>query len=258
MSWFANLVGSTIGKKLIMALTGLLIFGFTVGHMAGNLQLFVSADMFNGYAFSLKSNVPLLWGTRIALLTAFPLHIWSAISLSRANAAARPSSYGAWAPQRSTLMSRTMKFGGFVLLAFVVYHILHFTVTPVWGFGIEDGFSTTIKGETAHDAHAMVLSGFSGVMGFVNVGFYLLAVAALFLHLYHGVWSATQTLGINHKDWVKVRKTVAAGFALVVCGGFALVPILTSTGVTEMLNDAIASVQVDSTSATAMNQEPTQ
>jgi succinate dehydrogenase / fumarate reductase cytochrome b subunit len=244
MSWFTNLYASSIGKKLIMALTGLIIFGFAVGHMSGNLLIFLGPDVFNGYAAALKGNLPLLWVTRLTLLAAFPLHIFSAIQLKRLNAAARPSNYGEWQPQASTRSSRTMIYGGVVLLFFIVYHILHFTLhiqQPEFA-----ALTYNLDGEQVHGAFEMVLMGFAPTgMGIFHVVLYLAAMVALCLHIYHGVWSAMQSLGLNHPKYNDLRKRVAAAFAFVLLIGFSAGPLLTIAGVTKAAGEAFTKQSVD-------------
>ncbi|MFO0005694.1 MAG: succinate:quinone oxidoreductase, partial [bacterium] len=128
MSWLSRFLSSSIGLKVVMAISGLVLFGFTVAHMAGNLQVFLGADAYNHYAESLQGNKPLLWTARLTLLGMVSAHIASAVTLALRSKAARPVGYS----QRSFLSGsyavHTMKFGGFVLLAFIVYHLLHFTV----------------------------------------------------------------------------------------------------------------------------------
>lgn len=251
MSWFTNLYASSIGKKLVMAITGLIIFGFAVGHMSGNLLIFLGPDVFNDYAHTLQTSGPILWGTRITLLVAFPAHIISAIQLKKQNSAARPQAYGQLTSQASTLSSRTMIYGGFVLLAFIVYHILHFTL-KVTQPGLDA--MTMLNGEEVHDAYGMVVAGFtSGAMGWAHVGLYVTAMVALGLHLYHGAWSALQSMGLNHPKYNAMRKQAAVAFAFIVSIGFSLGPILTAVGVTESLGEAFAQEQVEqpNTHATA-------
>ena len=248
MSWFKNLYASSIGKKLVMAITGLIIFGFAVGHMSGNLLIFLGPDVFNGYAAALQGNPPLLWGTRLVLLASFPLHIFSAIQLKRLNAAARPSDYGEWKPQASTRSSRTMIWGGMVLLGFIVYHLLHFTLR-VTQPGLED-LTYNLDGAMVHDAHRMVLMGFAPTaMGIFHVVLYVSAMVALCLHIYHGVWSAMQSLGLNHPKYNVLRKQVAAAFAFLLLIGFSAGPLLTIAGVTKAAGEAFtkqSTQQVDS------------
>ncbi|MCB9765857.1 MAG: succinate dehydrogenase cytochrome b subunit [Alphaproteobacteria bacterium] len=223
MNALASLYGSTIGKKAVMAVTGLIIFGFTIGHMAGNLLVFLGPDAINSYAEGLHHNAPLLWGTRITLLFAIPLHAWSAIALVRRSAAARPSRYKHHKAQAATYASRTMKYGGFILLAFIVYHILHYTLHVP-----NPEFAALVDDQGRHDVYTMVVTGFSNP---VVVGAYLIAMASLGLHLSHGAWSMLQTLGLNHPKYNALRKTAAVTLAVLLIAGFSSVPIAVITGI---------------------------
>ena len=130
--WVLTLYRSTIGKKAIMAVTGLVLVGFVIGHMAGNLQVFLGATKMNAYASFLKSLGELLWLARIGLFVALVLHVLMAWQLTRLKQQARPVGYESRAPQVSTVASRTMRWGGVLLLVFVVFHILHFTTGTVF------------------------------------------------------------------------------------------------------------------------------
>ncbi len=226
MQALLNLWDSTIGKKIVMAVTGLIIFGFVIGHMAGNLLIFAGADVFNAYAHGLKSNAPLLWGTRLTLLGAIPLHILSAIQLVKRNQGAREGDYGATEYKRATLASRFMKFGGFFLLAFILLHLAQYTL-----FLTDPGYADLLDTQGRHNAYEMVLDGFSNPL---YVCLYLVAMACLFLHLDHGAWSMLQTLGLfSRPDQQERRKLFARVFASLLLVGFSSVPLfvlITSLG----------------------------
>jgi succinate dehydrogenase / fumarate reductase, cytochrome b subunit len=216
MQALLNLWDSTIGKKIVMAVTGLIIFGFVIGHMAGNLLIFLGAEVFNDYAHTLKSNALLLWGTRLTLLAVIPLHVLSAIQVVKRNAGAREGSYGATNYQRSTVASRFMRFGGLLLLGFILLHLAHYTLY------------LTHPHFEGMEPYAMVMLGFSDP---VYVGIYLLAMVCLFLHLDHGAWSLLQTLGLFARpDQQEGRKKFARTFAAVLFIGFSSVPIAVLTG----------------------------
>lgn len=234
MGALSNLYTTTIGKKVIMALTGVLLFGFAIGHMAGNLLVFVGPEALNHYAFVLKSTPLLLWGTRITLLLAFPVHIVTAVQLVQLNAKARPSSYGKWTEGGggSTYASRTMRFGGFIFLFFLLYHLSHYTLFFV--DGTYDTLHYTLEdGTVVHDVHAMVLSGFAH---WWNVVLYLVAVGALFMHLDHGAWSFMQSLGMNHPKWNPLRRQFARGLAGTLFVGFSIQPIFCFLQANDILN----------------------
>jgi succinate dehydrogenase / fumarate reductase cytochrome b subunit len=207
-----------IGKKAVMGLTGAVLFGFVLVHMAGNLQFFLGAGKLDAYGAALKATPPLLWGTRIVLLGAVVLHVTAALQLSALSKAARPVAYQKPGKRASTLANRTMLIGGLVLLAFIVFHLLHFTVGAV--------HPSFVEGKI----HDNVVSGFRVVP--VAVG-YVVAMAALCFHLFHGVWSLTQSLGFNHPKYTPHIKTAATLFAVVVSVGFASLPIAVLVGVAQ-------------------------
>src|SRR5215475_6211412 len=128
MNLITRVFNSSLGKKYIMAVSGCVLFLFVIGHLAGNLQVFLGPEAINRYGHFLQSNTELLWPVRIILLTFIVLHIWAAASLSTENKAARPIAYGAYKPVGSSYASRTMLMSGLVVLAFIIYHLLHYTV----------------------------------------------------------------------------------------------------------------------------------
>ena len=211
-----NLLRSTVGKKVVMAATGLILVAFVIGHVAGNLLVFAGADALNGYSRFLKSSNEVLWGARIVLLTAVLLHIGAAYGLTRAAQAARPIGYGRKEPQAATLASRTIRVGGVVLLLFIVFHLLHFTAGVIQ----PSPFSET-------DVYRNVVGGFS-VPWVAAV--YLVAMAALGLHLYHGAWAAFRTLGLRRPSATPRKRTIATGVAVVVWLGFTSIPLAVLAG----------------------------
>ncbi len=216
---------STIGKKAVMAVTGVLLFGFVVLHMLGNLKIFTGAEHFNEYAESLRTlGAPLLgrgqllWILRAALTLAVVLHILAAYQLTRLNNAARPVSYAKKTRVRSSYAALTMRWGGVVIALFVVYHLLHFTTGDV-------------HPEFVHgDVYSNVVSGFE--VWYV-AAFYILAMTALGLHLYHGLWSMFQTLGRGSGPYRDLIRAGAAGAALLVVIGNVSVPIAVLAGIVE-------------------------
>jgi len=210
-----GLLSTTNGKKAVMALSGVVLYGFVLVHMAGNLQIFLGPAVFNHYAETLKATPPLLWGVRALLLTAVLAHIVSAVSLYMVKRAARPVGYVKLKPQVSSYASRTMYMSGPILLAFIIYHLLHFTV------GV---------GGTAYDALDPYRNVIVGFRFPVVSGFYILSMGLLCLHLYHGVWSGFQSLGISHPKYTPALRTFAKIFAIVVFLGFISVPIGVLTG----------------------------
>src|SRR5262249_44922656 len=148
---------SSLGKKCIMAVTGLAMFGFVVVHMLGNLQIFLGPDAINDYGYFLQSKPELVWPVRLGLLLMVVLHIWAAIKLSAENRAARPAAYGNYKIVAASYASRTMLVSGLILLAFIIYHLLHFTVQLE---GINFVSTNFVKLEDAkhhHDVYNMMI-----------------------------------------------------------------------------------------------------
>jgi succinate dehydrogenase / fumarate reductase cytochrome b subunit len=205
-------LSSTIGRKVVMAVSGLVLVGFVVGHMLGNLLLYQGPEALNEYGRFLREFLHGwgLWIARAGLLVAVVLHIASAVSLARGEIAARPVRYRQWKPLRSTYASRTMRWGGVTVLAFVVYHLLHFT------FG--SAHPDFIEGDVYHN----VVVGFRA---WPVVLFYVLAMVLLGLHLRHGAWSLLQTLGLSHPRWLAVARAAAAALAVIVFVGNVSFPL---------------------------------
>ncbi len=160
MNIVINLFKSSLGKKYIMAVTGLALFVFVIGHLLGNLQIFLGRDAVNTYAAFLKSVPELLWGARLGLLAMVGLHIWAAIQLTVANRSARPIGYADLRPSGASYASRTMIWSGLIVAAFIIYHLLHFTVGWV-DPSFKELEETLVDGTTRHDVYAMLIAGFS-------------------------------------------------------------------------------------------------
>jgi succinate dehydrogenase / fumarate reductase cytochrome b subunit len=213
--WWLSLYRSTIGKKVIMAVTGLIMAGFLVLHMAGNLQAFDGPARINGYSAFLHSTGELLWLARVVLLVAVVLHVDAAIQLTRIARAARPVGYAERRSQVSTIASRSLRWGGVILAAFIVFHILHMTTGTV--------HPSFAPGDVYHNL-------VTGFRVWPVAVFYLVAMGALGLHLYHGVWSSARTLGIARPTPHPLHRPVALVVAVVVAAGFALIPIAVLAG----------------------------
>jgi succinate dehydrogenase / fumarate reductase, cytochrome b subunit len=206
---------STIGMKVVMAVTGLMLIGFVVGHVAANLLVFGGPQAINQYAVSLRDLGPLLWVARIGLLLAAILHIVVAVRLSRLRATARPVGYEKLEPQVSTFASRTIRIGGFVLAFFIIFHILHFTLGTV-----HPDF------RDLQPYHNMVV----GFQYWWVVAIYLVAMGFLGLHLYHGVWSSFRTLGVSRGTFHPLRRRAALVFAVAIWLGFTIIPVAIFAG----------------------------
>ena len=222
--WALTLYRSTIGKKIIMAVTGLVLVAFVIGHMAGNLQQFLGPERMNAYAAFLKSTGELLWLVRLGLLVATILHVVMAYQLTMIKRAARPIDYETRDPQVSTLASRSMRWGGALLLVFIVFHILHFTtgtVFPVASAPDSPAFSHT-------DVYRNVVSAFRNP--WVTL-FYVVAMLFLLLHLFHGAWSSVRTLGLSKPSRNPLHRRVSTVVALLVWIGFTAIPVAVFLGV---------------------------
>ena len=223
MKIVARLFGSTLGKKYIMAATGLGMVFFVTGHMIGNLQLFLGPEALNRYAHFLQSLGELLWVVRLGLLGMIALHVWSALALSVENKAARPIEYGHGKPAYgSSLASRTMLAGGGVIALFVVFHILHYTAcTKAVNFTGIDFAHLTDPATGHHDVYAMVIYGFN--VWYVSA-FYVIAVGFLALHLSHGISAMFQSLGLRSHTWWPAISNGAKIWAVILFLGYAVVP----------------------------------
>ncbi len=216
---------STIGKKIVMGVTGLIGIGFVILHMAGNLQVFVGQEKINSYGALLHGPLAeLTWLLRIVLIVAVALHVLMAYQLTRISAAARPVGYRRREAQVATLASRTMKWGGVLLLVFIVFHILHFTTET-----IDPGGWRGMTDSLGHrDVYGNIIASFR--IWWV-AAFYIVAMLALGLHLYHGAWSSLRTLGYAKPSRHPLHRRIALVVAAVVWLGFTLVPLGVIAGV---------------------------
>jgi succinate dehydrogenase / fumarate reductase cytochrome b subunit len=207
---------SPIGKKAVMSLTGLVLFGFLIGHLLGNLQIFESQQKFDDYAHFLHDHLGLLWGTRVVLLVSLVLHVASAASLESLKSDARVIPYqGGKNWRAASLSSRTMLVTGGLLIAFVVFHLAHFT------FGWSAINTSFEEGNVYHN----VVSAFRGpVIALV----YVAGMAVLFFHLQHGLWSLKQSLGL--RGHTESRKALSATVAALMALGFAIIPLAILAG----------------------------
>jgi succinate dehydrogenase / fumarate reductase cytochrome b subunit len=222
MTWFGDFYRTTLGKKAVMAVSGIIFWGFVLGHMLGNLKLFLGAHALDTYAHWLREigypGVPhegALWIIRVVLLVAVILHVHSAYTLTMLNRRARPQDYADREPQQIGWAERSMRWTGVLLVVFIVFHILHFTT-----------------GQAHHDFHpgkvyANVVSAFEiPWMALI----YVVAMVMLGLHLYHGLWSLFQSLGWNHPRFNPWRRTFAIVFAILISLGFMAVPLAVMSG----------------------------
>lgn len=209
---------STVGKKVVMAATGIVGIGFLIGHVAGNMLVFSGPAAFNEYSRFLHGTVSeLLWPMRLVLLTAVALHVLAAYQLTHLSHAARPHDYVKRAPQVSTVASRLMRWGGVLLLLFIIVHLLHFTTGTLRPAG------SFVPGNV-----------YGNLVGSFRIWwvalFYIVVMAFLGLHLYHGAWSSARTLGATGNSPNPLHRSLAAAIAVVVWLGFTLVPAIVLIG----------------------------
>lgn len=216
MSKILSFWHSTLGKKVVMGLTGLIMVGFLVAHMVGNLQAFLGPEKLDAYGAMLHGplhEVVLL--SRAVLLLAVVLHIITAYQLTMLDRSARPAAYARKVPQAATLASRTLRVGGVLLLVFIFFHLLHFTVGSV--------HPDFIEGRVFHNL-------VSGLSQPVVALFYIVAMLSLGLHLFHGAWSSFRTLGLSQASPHPLQRPVALGLALVLWLGFTVIPVAVLLG----------------------------
>lgn len=217
-----NLFTSSLGKKFIMAATGLALFLFVLLHLLGNLQVFLGWEVLNRYGNFLQTNLELIWPARIGLLVMVLLHIWSAIKLSAENRAARPQPYAQYQVVSASYASRTMLMSGLIILAFIIYHLLHFTVQMQTLNLVGKDFSTLVDAKQQHDIFAMMVLGFRNP---VVSGFYVVAMFLLFLHLSHGLSAMFQSLGWKSHAYGPIIDRFATVVSWFLFIGYASIPI---------------------------------
>jgi succinate dehydrogenase / fumarate reductase cytochrome b subunit len=215
MNALRGLWQSTIGKKVAMAITGLILVGFLVSHMISNIFVLFAPEKLDHYAEWLRGFGPLLWVARAGLLAAVGLHILAAYQLTRMAQVGRRADYSRYERQVSSYASHTMRWGGVLILVFIIFHLLHFTTGTV-----HPDFRV---GEVGRN----VITGMASLPVAV---FYLVAMIALGAHFWHGLWSVFQTLGLNHPTWNRWRKSIAVGLTVIVAGGFAAIPVAALVG----------------------------
>ncbi len=226
MNWVGRLYRSSIGAKLVMALTGLLLFGFVVVHLLGNLQIFAGRAAINDYGEKLRSFEPLLWVARIGLIVVALAHVATAMRLVRLNEAARPIAYVKQASRQVRKQTRFMWTGGLVVLAYTLFHLAHFT----WGWLHPQHYHAVEKladGRVRHDVYAMMARGFR--VWWVSVA-YLAAMACLALHLCHGIPSFFQTLGLDHSRYERAIERLGPAVATLIFVGYASIPVAVLLG----------------------------
>jgi succinate dehydrogenase / fumarate reductase cytochrome b subunit len=208
----ARFWASTNGKKIVMAITGAILFLYVIGHMLGNLQIFEGPEKINNYSHFLHGMPEALWAVRIVLLVSVVLHIWAATALAIRKSQARPEGYAKKENIASSYASRTMYWSGPILLAFVIYHLLHLTA------GVVHPGTTFIEGDVYHN----LVTGFQ--VWWVSA-WYIFSMILLGFHIRHGAWSMFQSVGINHPRHTPILKKAAVVVAIVLVAGFSAVPL---------------------------------
>lgn len=206
---------STIGKKAVMAVSGLILFGFSIAHRLGNLQVFLGREVMNHYAETLRANPSLLWTARTILLVSVALHVWSSIDLALLQKDARPIGYVKRGNVQASYASRTMMWSGPIIAAFVVFHLLHLTT------------GTVHPRFVPLDAYDNVVNGFKVLPVSLS---YIVAMVLIGMHLSHGVWSMFQSVGFSHPRYTPLIKKFAAVFSWLLVAGFISVPVAVLTG----------------------------
>lgn len=204
---------SSVGKKFIMAITGIILVGFILGHLVGNLQVFLGPEVFNKYAAFLHSLGGLLWIARIFLLVMLLAHIFSAISLTKENMSARPIKYHHEETNVASLSSRIMIHSGFVIAIFIVLHLLHFTAV------VYDQQLQSCK--NTFNIYNMVVFGFQNKIAST---FYIVSMGLLSYHLNHAIFSIFQTLGINNTNLDKKLKAFSTLLSILIFLGYSSIP----------------------------------
>lgn len=216
MAW----IFSSIGKKFVVAITGAVMVLFVIGHLLGNTTIFVGPDAVNSYAMHLRDLGPLLWVARIGLLAAIVLHVFFTMLLWKENQAARPQKYAVSAPMKTTIFARTMRLSGLIVLAFVAFHLAHFTWH--WVQPANAVYDVELDGRKVHDVYSMVVLGFRNP--FVSF-FYIFSLGLVAFHLSHGVGSLFQTLGLSNNTLRIAFETGAKVLAWLLFAGYSAIPI---------------------------------
>lgn len=211
LSWY----GTSVGKKVVMGVTGIILFSYLFFHLLGNLQIYLGPDAINGYAALLHVAPHVLWVARIVLLLALGFHLLASIQLALQSYTARPVKYRKQVYEATTYAARTMMYSGPIIAAFIIYHVLHLTCGKVGP-------------EFTHDVYANVIAGFN--VWYIAL-FYVIAIGLLGFHLWHGTWSFFQSLGLNHPKWNQWRKVFAIAFTLFIVIGNLSIPFSVITGI---------------------------
>ena len=219
MHWMLRPYNSSVGKKIIMAVTGVILFGFIIGHLIGNLQIFAGPDVLDSYARFLKERPEVIWTVRVILLASVGLHILAATQLTIRNRSARPIAYRLHKYDEASYAARTMVWSGLTIGLFVIYHLLHFTV------------GTVHPSQPDFHAEAVYANVVSGFQQWPVALFYIVAVLSLGLHIAHGVWSMFQSIGLNHPKYEPLIQRSAVVLGSLIVAGYVSIPLAVLIGV---------------------------
>jgi succinate dehydrogenase / fumarate reductase cytochrome b subunit len=224
-SYLSRFLRSNIGLKVLMAVTGVVMFGYLIGHVTGNMLIFKGPAAINDYSAFLHHAKGLLWGTRLLLLASVVIHIWATLRFLGLRNEARPVAYAMKVPHGTTWAARTMYWSGPVIALFILYHILHLTTGTVHPHFNEIKAGDEVVGV---DVYRNLVEGFQRPLASL---IYIVAMLAIALHLSHGLWSMLQTIGVNRPNWECALRAVAVVAALIICGGFIAVPVAVLSGI---------------------------
>ncbi len=213
MRWFTSFILSSIGAKIVMALTGVALVGFLVAHLAGNLLVWAGPEALNEYARRLRDILPLLWVLRIGLLASFFLHVFMAIRLTRLNRQAKPERYAVKDPVDSSFASRSMMISGLVVLSFVFYHLAHLTFRLT---------NPAFEKLGPYQVYEMMMISFKSP--YISA-FYSISIVLLMIHLNHGLGSLFQTLGFHHSKYNPLIQKSCVSLSVILGLGFLSIPV---------------------------------
>jgi succinate dehydrogenase / fumarate reductase cytochrome b subunit len=218
MNWLTRTLSSSLGRKYIVAVTGLAMIGFLLAHLSGNLLVFAGPEAMNAYAKGLHTFPAALWTLRLGLIGAAVFHIYFALALNLENYRARPISYAMKRYERASWCSRNMVLTGLLILAYIFYHLAHFT------FRLTD---STVASVGEYDIYAMIIGSFSNPVIALTYTFAMVVTA---LHLCHGISSLFQTLGLNHIKYNKTVRALGLILGIGICGAFITIPLAVMLG----------------------------
>ena len=219
MHWTLRFYYSSLGQKIVMAATGVILFGFIIGHLIGNLQIFAGPEVLDSYARFLKEKPEVILTTRVMLLASLGLHILAATQLTIRNRSARPIAYRLHKYDEASYAARTMVWSGPIIGLFVIYHLLHFTV------------GTVHPSQPDFHAEAVYANVVSGFQQWPIALFYIVAILSLGLHIAHGVWSMFQSIGLNHPKYQPLIRRSAAVLTTLIVAGYVSIPVAVLIGV---------------------------